>query len=84
MDIYDQIKAERIEQDKEWGGAKHDNQHHEGQWALIVMKLFGVLSKMIIGTSSPPKTRTLRMKNQVIKIAAVCVAWLEAIERRES
>ena len=36
MNIYDEIKAERVRQDSLWGGPEHDDTHNMIDWADFI------------------------------------------------
>ncbi len=66
------IKAERARQDAKWGEQDHDDLY----WLGILMEEVGELAKSII--ENDPKNGA----KELIQSAAVCVAWMEAIDRR--
>ena len=70
MSVYDEIKAERARQDEQWGGPDHDDQHHVGEW-WEYRKKFEERAYY-----APPQRR-----EALVKIAALAVAQLEAIDR---
>lgn len=82
MTIYEEIQKERQEQDKIWG----EQNHNDLKWLAILMEEIGEVSEDInelyptIG-----KCYDLRIKEdlraELIQVAAVCIAWLESIER---
>jgi hypothetical protein len=66
------IKAERMRQDKKWGEQNHDNH----KWNTILCEEKGEVSKAILEHDGPGVLKELS------HVAAVAVAWIEAIGRR--
>lgn len=74
--IYARIEAEREYQDDKWGGAKHDDVHDEYEWvALVDRQLHHVFACESIDDGEA--------KDHLVKAAAVIVAMIETIDRRE-
>lgn len=69
MDIYDEIKNERIEQDKKWGGASHDDSHTPEEWSSFIRQR---LAKSMTAE---------RRRYQLVRVAALAVAAIEAHDR---
>ncbi len=65
------IRAERKRQDEKWGEQNHQDQ----KWLTILLEEFGELAEAILNEPE-------RGVEELVQIAAVSVAWLEAIERR--
>lgn len=65
--IFEEIRSERARQDAKWGGPDHDDKYMTYQWWGIV--------RFVIDRSD----RTPRQK--FIRVAAVCVAAIESIDR---
>jgi hypothetical protein len=76
MNIYDEIKSERIRQDSLWGGANHDDRHTTSDWANYIGDR---VKKIQEGQSS---LTTERMGELFLHIAALAVAALESIDRK--
>jgi hypothetical protein len=66
------IKAERARQDKKWGEQNHDDH----KWNTILCEEKGEVSKAILEHDGPGVLKELS------HVAAVAVAWIEAIGRR--
>lgn len=100
--VYGDIDQERAEQDAQWGGPEHDDEHDPFVWLGIVGKHFGVYSGLVLrlndsleafeGASShraqverarAMKEDLVAVRTQIVRVAAVCVAQLEAIDRAE-
>jgi hypothetical protein len=71
MDIYDEIKAERAKQKNMW---RMDSFHSHTDWSGIITHELG--QAVFIADEE----RTFR--EQMVKIAAVAVAAIEAVDRR--
>ena len=72
-----QIKIERARQDRKWGEQNHDDLY----WLGILMEEVGEVAKSLIESKTSPNGER---DMEIVHIAAVCVSWLECIERRES
>lgn len=72
MNIYDEIKAERVRQDSLWGGAEHDGHHGAGDWADFIIQRADKLRDF----QTPERIAEL-----FVHIAALAVAALESIDR---
>jgi len=68
------IKAERIRQDAKWGEQNHDDH----KWNTILCEEKGEVSKAILEHDGPGVLKELS------HVAAVAVAWTEAIGRRKA
>ncbi len=77
--IIEAIKLECIFQDEKWGVQNHDN----FKWYAILGEEFGEVGKAMLELSyaslSPICQKQLR--KEITQTAAVCVAWLECIDR---
>lgn len=65
--IYAEITDERRKQDAQWGGEKHDRTHTSGDWLRFIEKQLGLA-----------QINTFGRRERFVKIAALCVAKLEA------
>lgn len=68
------IGVERRRQDTKWGVQNHNDEH----WHAILSEEAGEVAKAIL-----EQEHTKQLKAELIQVAAVCVAWLECITRRE-
>lgn len=81
-EIYKQIEAERINQDAQCGGPEHDDEHEPCDWITFVEKQVDILHKAAWGETEEP-TSYEEERQRWIKIAALAVASLEAMDRME-
>ena len=75
----DLIRTERMRQDKKWGVKNH----YDLYWLGILMEEVNELAQTII--NSPDVFRDSPNSNrdkELVQVAAVAVAWMEAIHRR--
>jgi hypothetical protein len=72
--IIQDIRTERMDQNIKWGEQNHDN----FKWLTILTEGIGEVSKEMLEENDP-----LTIQAELIQCAAVIVAWLECIERRE-
>ncbi len=69
------ISAERAKQDGKWGEQNHLNLY----WLGILGEEFGEVAKALIEDDP-----TDHVREELVQVAAVCVAWLECLHRREA
>ena len=82
--ITTKILKERYSQDQKWG----EQNHSDLKWISILGEEFGEVCKEV--TEDNPATERIKsssdcqrdLKKELIQTCAVCIAWLEAIERR--
>lgn len=70
------VRAERVRQDKKWGGAEHDDQWTPFDWHEMIADYNGWARRMA-SMGSPFKAR-----QRYIQVAALAVAAVEAIDRK--
>ena len=73
MNVYQEIQEERTTQDVKWGEQNHGDLY----WLGILVEEVGELSKEIIEMGDNGQLR-----GELVQCAAVAVAWLEALDRR--
>ncbi len=67
-----EVIQERKMQDRQWGGASHDDQHQPEEW-------FGFIEHQFFCTNF---LNPLDIRERFVKIAAIAVAAAESIDRR--
>lgn len=72
------VLNERRRQDEKWGGEKHDDAHESGDWLAILMSELGEVAFATL--AHPEKV----VAEEIVHVAAVAIAWLEAIQRRKA
>lgn len=70
--IFAEITAERKQQDEKWGIQDHEG----GRWLAILNEEIGELATSILNYEGPSYERS-----ELVQIAAVAIAWIEAIDR---
>lgn len=78
-----EVAEERKEQDEEWGGAAHDDQHGSNDWIAYIAKHVG---KAVWYMSAGQHGRAT-FRYQMIRVAALAVAaveWCDRLEPRRS
>lgn len=75
--VANQIRAERAAQDQKWGVQDHDALY----WLAILTEEVGETAKAIIDPPHGQERLTDEARVELIQVAAVCVAWLEADDR---
>lgn len=67
--IFEEIEVERGRQDARWGGPEHDSGHSWKDWVQLI-------------THHANRTMpTAQFRRQMIKVAALAVAGIEAFDR---
>lgn len=70
------VMLERQSQDQRWGD-QHDDEHNEREWLAIIW------SYLRHAEHQPPdRTLYTRYRENLIKVAALCVAAVESIDRQ--
>lgn len=75
--VLDEIKLERFLQDRKWG----IQDHPDGKWALILGEEFGEACQAVLDDSCDISSNA---RGELLQVAAVAVAWVEAIDRRKA
>jgi hypothetical protein len=74
--IYNQIETERQCQDALWGGETHDDAHPACGWVALLVRHVGLA--VDDGTADADE----RFRRQMVRVAALAVAAIEAHDRR--
>lgn len=80
--VYNAIECERARQDEKWGKAVHADLY----WLGILTEEVGEVAKALIEGLEPFEEIVIedeQMVAEVIRVAAVAVAWLEAVQERQ-
>lgn len=72
--IYAEIEQERVAQDREWGGAEHDDTHDRVDWGSFIGRHLGR------ALDAPIEAATFR--RQMVRVAALATAAIEWFDRR--
>lgn len=67
------VHDERLNQDKKWGLQDHD----DGYWLAILTEELGEVATEIQNKDKQ------RLREELYQVAAVAVAWIEALDRKE-
>lgn len=76
------VQMERIKQDAKWGEQNHD----DFKWLAILSEEFGEVGHAVceqLQNNYTPEVLRENLEVELIQVAAVCVAWVECIRRRE-
>jgi len=77
------VAVERHEQDRKWGGPAHDDEHSVLDWLDFIRdkaaKAHGLPCKPPFNTAARAEVR-----RRLIQIAALAVAGVESLDRREA
>ena len=87
QDFFSKVSIERMEQDKEWGGQEHDDQHVYPDWLRFIRHQLG--SIMIIPGGKPDFNAAMREPNnllaferRMVKVAALAMAAVQSARRK--
>jgi NTP pyrophosphatase (non-canonical NTP hydrolase) len=67
--VLDDVFKERQRQNKKWGEQSHD----PGTWLAILSEEIGEVSRGILGEPG--------LREELVQVAAVAVAWIENLDR---
>lgn len=82
-----EVCAERARQDMLYGGAEHDDRHHLSDWLVILVRHCGLAAwdgspdDVCHKTEATGKYDPVRYRKELVRVAAVAVAALEAFDR---
>ena len=79
--LFIQISAERERQFSKWGHNR--NNQSDFVWSAILTEECGEVARECLEQVYTPFVRSTDLKQELIQVAAVAVAWLEAIHERE-
>lgn len=85
--VSSEVTEERIRQDKKWG----EQNHNDSRWSHILGEEYGeAMEGVNVLTFDPDtvmwdeRTSTINhLREELIQVAAVAVAWVECIDRRK-
>lgn len=83
--IFEEVKAERVRQDKKWG----EQHHNVEKWLIIIMEELGEASEAALDAfphskligSVERKHNLDRYRKELIQVAACAVAAIESLDR---
>jgi len=71
--VTEQFLSERESQEDKWGEQMHHTDEH---WTVILAEEFGEVAREVY------EKNTHDLYNELIQCGAVCMAWAEAIQKR--
>ena len=78
QNIFSEIKMERERQDKQWGGKVHDDIHSVRDWVSFIVNFLG----RTVNKKAKWGCNLKLARVAFIKVAALSVAAIEAIDRK--
>lgn len=78
------VVRERMRQDEQWGGSRHDDTHHAGEWLQYIGK------QQVLAVNETIADDDLRLvdpqgyRERLVKIAALAVAALQSHDRKSA
>jgi hypothetical protein len=79
QEIFEEIRKERAYQDERWGGSSHDDEHSVRDWVFFIV---GYAGKIATSPETNWGRNELNVRRYFVKIGALAVAALEALDRR--
>jgi NTP pyrophosphatase (non-canonical NTP hydrolase) len=78
---YNDVAVERIRQIEKWGDQRHD----DAWWCVIEMEELGEVARAVYerDTQTTRKRDTDQLRDELVQVAAVAVAWIEDIDSRD-
>jgi|SRR3954470_12278601 len=86
-EIQEEIKSARLAQDKEWGGAEHDDVHEPEKWCAFIRHQLRLADRAACSVATDEITGGEEQalidgyRERLIKIAAVAIAAIESVDR---
>jgi NTP pyrophosphatase (non-canonical NTP hydrolase) len=78
-DVLSDVHAERMRQDEKFGEQSHD----DGTWGLVLTEEVGEACQAALESRRNPCLRRHDLlREELVQVAAVAVAWIEALDRR--
>lgn len=78
IDWYESIRQEREHQDSKWG----EQNHHPALWMAILGEEYGEVCKEVNDYALDGEySHIIKMMEETIQVAAVCVWFLDCLER---
>ncbi len=78
MAIYMEVERERLVQDEKWGGPEHDDKNGVRDWVTFIVAYLG----KAVNRDSDWGRKLSFSRVALVKVAALCVAAVEAFDRR--
>lgn len=81
--VLEEVEIERVRQDSKWG----KQNCHDFEWVSILGEEFGEAAREANEAnfvSGKNRGNFAKLRAELIQVAAVAVAWVEAIDRRQS
>lgn len=82
--VLGEVADERDRQDAKWGGPEHDDRHRDGTGSGV-MATAGTTWHHILSAHAAAafaESDPARLRVELVQVAAVVVAWVQAIDRR--
>ncbi len=80
--ILEEIKEERVHQNKKWGGADHDDLHGPYEWVAFITTYIGQSIQDIVNENGNYQLNLRTFRYNMVKVAALAVAAIEAVDRK--
>lgn len=79
--VFGDILRERAKQDEQWGGPQHDDAHSAEDWERYLAYQLRAAERIAPGNIA--RTQTDEWRERMIKIAALAVAAVQSLDRKE-
>lgn len=80
--VLEAIQAERVRQDAQWGGPEHDDTHNLFDWVDFIVAQAEKFGQQTLARGEA-YWATPDARQRLVKIAALAVAALESLERKD-
>ena len=81
--VFAEVAATRMQQDKQWGGPSHDDEHSNDDWFGFIGKQVNDHAKVQMqGITLGQKSLDKSARSRLLDIAALAIAGLESICRK--
>ncbi len=77
-EIFNEIRTERGLQDLQWGGKNHDDQHDIRDWVCYIVNFLA----RAVNNEADWGFNLKKARSAFIKVAALCIAAIESIDRK--
>lgn len=88
LEILNEIHAERVVQDKQWGGSDHDDQHTGSDWLNFISRFNSKAFRELCIENGELKDDRVEIhasyRKRLVQIAALALAAIEVYDRKNA
>lgn len=82
--VYAEIREERINQDRQYGGPEHDDAHLPNDWIALITRFAGGAAASPTCSKDLTAKDRARFRKGMLCVAALAVAAIESVDRTTS